>query len=573
MVPSRPKFRPLGWVCESCASRLVTSTSLRSPLQRWASTDAPARRRLPDSPARTRFAPSPTGSLHLGSIRTALFNYLLARRTKGQFILRIEDTDRKRTVPGAEEQLYKDLRWAGLNWDEGPDVHGPHSPYKQSQRNEIYHSHASSLLTTGTAYRCFCTAERLDKLNRSRHERGLPLGYDRYCSEIPLEQSEDRAHKGESYVIRFRVPKLYPQFHDIVYGKTGQGSERVRKLLLEEPVFDDPILIKSDGFPTYHLANIVDDRLMEITHVIRGSEWISSTPLHVALYEAFGWRPPAFAHVPLLVDKNGQKLSKRNFNSDISSFRDEGIFPEALTNFAALLGWSHQQDHDVMDLKRLEENFDLKITKGNTIVAFEKLHFLQEHHAKRKIALGGEEFEQMIRDVTVAMLSEYGAASMSTFIGERKLRDVVASLLKTESLPYRSATQFAKQCGLFFSQPVKGPLSQPAELSVLESLRTAAAAICLTPESEWSAESLRASMTALQPLLTAHQGRDVEKKWRREFYHYLRWALLGGKPGPSLPQTMEILGKNICVRRIQSAALQSRDLDTAASSPHIRTVI
>src|SRR5271155_2154415 len=246
MRPPQSSRRLYGWVCSSCETRQVTQKLREKPSSpRSLSTASPPRKsRLPNSPARTRFAPSPTGNLHLGSIRTALFNYLLARRTRGQFLLRVEDTDQKRTVPGAEDRLYRDLRWAGLEWDEGPTVGGPYGPYKQSERAEIYRSHVRPLVESKKAYRCFCSSERIDKLNRSRHERGLPLGYDRHCTDMPYAEAEDRAHQGQSHVIRFRVPKEYPRFTDLVYGKTGQGNDKGRKLHVDQPVYDDPILIK-----------------------------------------------------------------------------------------------------------------------------------------------------------------------------------------------------------------------------------------------------------------------------------------------------------------------------------------
>jgi len=485
-------------------------------------------------------------------------------------LLRVEDTDQKRTVPGAEDRLYRDLRWAGLEWDEGPTVGGPYGPYKQSERTEIYRSHVRPLVESKKAYRCFCSSERIDKLNRSRHERGLPLGYDRHCTDMPYAEAEDRAHQGQSHVIRFRVPKEYPRFTDLVYGKTGQGNDKGRKLHVDQPVYDDPILIKSDGYPTYHFANIVDDHLMEITHVVRGSEWMSSTPLHVALYDAFHWTPPSFAHVPLLVDKNGQKLSKRNFDSDIASFRDRGIFPDALANFAALLGWSHQQKSDIMNLQELENLFDLKITKGNTIVAFDKLWFLQEQHALRRVVAGEEDFEQMIRDTAVALLEQYGAARVSTFIGQRKLKEVVASLLRAKSLPYRSAPEYAAQCAVFLNAPPARPPYQPSDIKVLPSLRVAAATLCLPPDANWTADVHRSNMGSLQPGLSDERDLKAEKAWRRELYHYLRWALLGGAAGPGLPETMEILGRATCLERIHSAAQELRSFEAVTTRPDIQ---
>ena len=580
MLSPQPCSSLAGWIYHSCQSRLVLKRLSELRHRRWAATEAPPKQarsedrrkpRLPQTPARTRFAPSPTGHLHLGSIRTALFNYLLARRTKGQFLLRIEDTDQKRTVSGAEEQLYKDLRWAGLEWDEGPTVGGEYGPYKQSERSDLYRTEIAQLLHTGKAYRCFCGAARLDQLNRSRHSRGLPLGYDRRCLQQSRSQAEGRAHKGEKHVVRFQVPEKYPKFYDLVYGETGQGDVRVRKLLVDEPVYDDPVLMKSDGLPTYHFANVVDDHLMNVTHVIRGSEWMASTPLHVALYDAFRWEPPAFAHVPLLVDREGQKLSKRNFNSDIYTFQKQGILPHALVNFAALLGWSHLKKNDTMDLKELEEQFNLKITKGNTVVAFEKLNFLQEQHARRKIAAHGEEFEQMIRDVASALLARHGAAEMLHFIRGRRLRDVVASMISSESLPYRSPVQFATSCDVFIEKPDPQIPLKTSDTSFLKSLRTAAAILTLIPEDKWQHEHIRTSMEHIEP---DNNGTHLSnQEWRREYYHYLRWGLLGGATGPNLPRTMEVLGKYTCTERIHSAALTSRDMEIEGTRPVLQPEI
>ena len=427
-----------------------------------------------------------------------------------------------------------------------------------------------NLLLSGHAYRCFCSAERLDELNRRRHEKGLTLGYDRKCAHISAYEAEYRAHNGEAHTIRFRSPQQWPRYNDLVYGKTGHGADKAKKLLVDEPVWEDAILIKSDGFPTYHWANVCDDHDMKITHVVRGAEWMSSTPLHVALYDALGWQPPVFAHVPLLVDQNRQKLSKRNFDSDIASFKHSGVFPEALTNFAALLGWSHQQTNDVMDLKQLEHLFDLKITKGNTIVSFDKLTYLQEQHARRRVNARGEDLEQMIRDAAVAILNKYGAAVVTSFLGKRKLRDVVASMLQAESLAYTSAGDFANQIAFYLTPLGQRPSLEARDPSLLQDLRIAASTLCLVPEEIWTRDIHRSNLSSLQRRASAEgQVSPEEKRWKKELYHYLRWALIGGAAGPSIPETMEILGRAACVLRIQDAAIESRDVETAQTRPSI----
>lgn len=538
-----------------------------------------AKHLLPDHPARTRFAPSPTGNLHLGSIRTALFNYLLAKRTEGQFLLRIEDTDQKRTIPGAEAQLCRDLEWAGLQWDEGPLVGGPYGPYRQSERTKVYGDHAERLLRSKLAYRCYCSAERLDILNRSRHGKGLSLGYDRKCAHLPLDESEDRAQRRESHVVRLRAPDKYPPWHDFVYGNTGKAGQLGRRSLVHDPVYDDPIIIKSDGHPTYHLANVVDDHLMKVTHVIRGSEWMSSTPMHLALYKAFGWEPPLFGHVPLLVDQNNQKLSKRNLDTDIASFRDkQGIFPDALVNFAVLLGWSHQQKSDLLSLNRLEEIFNLKFTKGNAVVSFAKLQFLQERYARQYIAEGGQQFHQMVQKICSILCDICDENHISATLGKRSLEDVVGLILRADWKSYTTAEAFAQRSSNFFRPlaelPAYGLLNSNHPLSAL---RVVAASFLLIPGQQWTAAVHRDNIAAIQPpgTETRPAGEETEEKvkvWRKEIYHFLRWSLMSGVSGPPLPDLMEIMGREVCHLRINRAIKKISEQEQAIhiEQPRVR---
>ncbi|KAK8066127.1 glutamyl-tRNA synthetase [Apiospora hydei] len=351
-------------------------------------------RALPTTPARTRFAPSPTGYLHLGSLRTALFNYLLAKATGGQFLLRLEDTDQTRIVSDAEQRLYEDMKWAGLQWDEGPDIGGEFGPYKQSDRLPIYRQHVKELLDQDKAYRCFCSPERLDEIKKLAMANGEEMtGYDGHCSHIPVPESERRAASGEAHCVRFKThgsgSNFKPLFSDLVYGayKPPPGS------------VDDFIIMKRDGFPTYHFANVVDDHLMEITHVIRGAEWLVSTPRHVGLYDAFGWKSPTFAHVGLLTDQNKQKLSKRHGDIDIASYRNKGYLPEGLLNYVVLLGWSPGKGtkgtSEVMDLQQMVEKFHLRFTRGDIRVS-NKLDFLNNKHKSKFLAQSPEDLQVQV---------------------------------------------------------------------------------------------------------------------------------------------------------------------------------
>ncbi|KKK14919.1 glutamyl-tRNA synthetase [Aspergillus rambellii] len=544
------------WTCLQCRH-----ASSSSPVASNLRTGGNKKTNLPEFPARTRFAPSPTGYLHLGSLRTALFNYLLAKRTGGQFLLRIEDTDQKRTIPGAEQRLYEDLQWAGLQWDEGPVVGGPYGPYRQSERTALYRSHADDLIQNGHAYRCFCSADRLDAFARHRSQAGLPPGYDRKCADISPEESAEKAATGETHVVRLKV-EGYPMFEDLVYGKTGQNRSP-NKLDLIERVYDDPILLKSDGHPTYHLANVVDDHCMKITHVIRGTEWMSSTPLHVALYNAFKWTPPRFGHVPLLVDKSGQKLSKRNADIDLTFFKDkQGIFPETLVNFAALLGWSHTQKSDVFGLEELEQIFNLKITRGNTVVAFEKLWFLQKAHAQRFAANGGPQFDKLTSMVSKAVQSTTPTEQLANILQSRSLNEYVMPLLQADAKSFTNASEFVQRNFTFFTTKLERPVYTPTAGSTIamSTLHTAAAALCLVPErnrntpgsGEGEEEKIRIA---------------TEKAFKKELYHYLRWALSAGAPGPGIPETMQILGRAESVRRLQEA-MHLTTTDAGARSPN-----
>jgi glutamyl-tRNA synthetase len=317
---------------------------------------------------RTRIAPSPTGDPHVGTAFIALFNMCFARQHGGQFILRIEDTDQVRSTRESEEQILKAMKWVGLEWQEGPDVGGPHAPYRQSERSDIYKAHARELVEKGHAFHCFCTSERLEALRAEQMAAKGAVGYDGHCMHLSQNEVATRLAAGEPAVIRMIVPR--------------EGECRIQDMLRGEIVIpwsevDMQVLMKADGLPTYHLANVVDDHLMEITHVIRGEEWISSGPKHVLLYQYFGWQAPAFCHMPLLRNPDKSKLSKRKNPTSILYYQRMGFLPEALLNYLGRMGWSMPDEREKFTLNEMVENFDItRVSLGGPIFDVEKLSWL-----------------------------------------------------------------------------------------------------------------------------------------------------------------------------------------------------
>jgi len=300
---------------------------------------------------RTRFAPSPTGFIHVGSVYGILFDWAYAKKNKGKFIIRIEDTDQKRKVSGAEENLYEGLNWLGLVPNESPLLGGEYGPYRQSERLDIYKKYAQKLVKEGKAYLCFCSQERLDKVRKSQQDKKIMPRYDRCCRNLSKKQIEQNISSGKQYVIRMKVPDDETiEVFDVIRGK----------ILFDSNIIDDQVLVKSDGFPTYHLAAVVDDHLMKISHVIRGEEWISSFPKHVLLYRYFNWEQPVFLHTPILRNLDKSKMAKRENHASLSWFREMGFLPEALLNFLALLGWSHPEQKEIFSLDEFVSLFDLK---------------------------------------------------------------------------------------------------------------------------------------------------------------------------------------------------------------------
>ena len=339
---------------------------------------------MSENPVRVRFAPSPTGHMHLGSARTALYNYLLAKKTGGKFILRIEDTDQKRFVPGAEQELIDGLHWLGLNYDEGPDIGGPYGPYRQTDRHAIYQEHVKLLVDLGKAFPCFCTSERLDQVRLEQQKQKINTHYDGFCRDIEPVEAARRIAAGEKHVVRFKMPKE---------GTTTAVDAIRGPITIENRLLDDSVIMKSDGWPTYHLAAMVDDHLMKITHVFRGSEWLGTFPLHVNIIRAFGWEEPQWVHLSVFLKPSGKgKMSKREtaealkdgYSIFIKDMHELGFIPEGLNNWAALMGWGAGETEDVLALEEMIEKFEIKrLNASPAAINFAKLDYFNGEHIRR----------------------------------------------------------------------------------------------------------------------------------------------------------------------------------------------
>ncbi len=482
-------------------------------------------------PARTRVAPSPTGHMHIATARVALYCYLLARKTGGEFILRIEDTDVQRTVPGSEQEIINGLRWLGLDYDEGPDTGGPHGKYRQTERREIYQSHAKILVDKGNAYPCFCTSERLEKVRQEQMERKENPHYDGTCRVIDLDEAARRIASGEKYVIRFKMP------HE---GTTTAHDHLRGDIFTENQQLNDYVLIKSDGLPTYHLAAIVDDHVMGITHVLRGAEWLSTFPLHVNIVRAFGWEEPVWVHLSLFLKPSGKgKLSKRDgaiamkdgYSVFIKDMNDLGYTPEGVLNWVALMGWGVAED-DVMTLDQMVERFNIdSLTPSPAAINFQKLDHFNGTHIR---LLSTEDLSARIKPNFVAAGLEVQ--------NETLLK--VTPLIRERLVTLDDCLTFAS---FFFQENV---VPTPEEL-VAKGL-----------DAKQSAEIARQAYEILSGLGdVAHAIAEPPMRAYVEESGYsagqvfgiLRVAVTGQKVSPPLFESMEIIGREKVLERLKKA--------------------
>jgi len=484
------------------------------------------------TPVRVRFAPSPTGHMHLGSARTALYDYLIARQTAGQFILRIEDTDRKRYVEGAEKELMDGMHWLGIDWDEGPDKGGPFGPYRQSERKEIYVEHARQLIAMGHAYYCFCSLEQLEKIKKEKQAKKELPHYDGTCRYLDPDEAQQRVNNGENHVIRFKTPQ--------------EGTTKILDLLrgeisIENRTLDDFILLKSDGWALYHLAATVDDHLMGITHVIRGSEWLPTLPLHALIHRAFGWEEPIWIHLSVFLKPSGKgKMSKREatdltkdgYSIFIKDLQGLGYLPEAVINWIALMGWSLDDHTEYFDMVDLIQKFSLKrLNPSPAAINFAKLDYFNKEHIKTLSAI---ELAKRIRP----------------FFTQRGLEVDNPTLEKIAPIINERITTLDDSVNIsnFF---FKNELEYVEERMKIEGL-TMLETINVATEIYTTLESL--SILKVETTETAMQGLLLKLNLSpKQAFTFLREAISAQRVTPPLFQSLEILGKSEVMSRLGNA--------------------
>lgn len=478
--------------------------------------------------ARVRYAPSPTGRFHIGGARTALYNYLLAQQTGGQFIIRIEDTDRRRYVEGAEQEILQALDWLGLIWDEGPDKGGPDAPYRQSERTDLYLRHAEQLVAMDRAYYCFCTHERLERVRAEQQRRKQPPRYDGLCRQLTPEQAAARA-ADEPHVIRFKTPQE---------GVTAARDALRGEIQVENRNLDDYILLKSDGLPVYHLAAMVDDHAMRITHVLRSSEWLPTFPLHVLIYQAFGWEQPIWVHLSVFLNPSGKgKMSKRHAVEGVKSIyaldlRPLGYLPEAVDNWLALMGWSYDDHTEEFTLAELVEKFSIeRLNPSPAAVNYGKLDHFNGVHIRR---LAHAELARRL----VPFFQQAGFS-----VGEDDLAPIVPLIQER----IRTLDEAVDMAGFFFAERVQ---AEPASLvgKGLDAAQSAAAIsqalAAIEGLPEFTHQSLESSLRNLAEQLGLKAG---------QLFGMLRAAVTGQPVSPPLFETMELVGREIVLARLRRA--------------------
>ncbi|MFC1651811.1 glutamate--tRNA ligase [Patescibacteria group bacterium] len=482
---------------------------------------------------KVRFAPSPTGFLHVGGLRTALYNYLFAKKNNGIFVFRIEDTDRNRFIKGATEQIIQTMHWAGIDYDEGPEKGGKNAPYLQSERSEIYKKFAEELVKADKAYYCFCDPVRLTTIRQEQIREKKPPKYDRHCLSLKKEEVEELKKK-KPYVIRLKVPDNQKiKFTDLIRGDVEINSDDL----------DDQILQKSDGYPTYHLANTVDDHLMGITHVIRGEEWIPSTPKHILLYKAFKWDIPEFAHLPLLLNKDKSKLSKRDLCVSVEDYMEQGYLPEAMLNFVALLGWNTKDENEIYSLDELIKQFDLeRVHKGGAVFDLEKLNWINGKYI-RQMKL--EDLTHECKPYLENYLKKIENKIDKSLVNDQYFKEVVnlfqdrlekiADITELVDYFFLKEINYDKKLLIFKKSDL-----EKTKLGLEKTLER----LGKVDLQNWETENLNVILEAVV------KGNDLKPG---DVFWPIRAALSGREASPSPPELLEVFGKERSLERIKEA--------------------
>lgn len=468
---------------------------------------------------RTRFAPSPTGFMHIGNLRTAIFEYLVAKHDNGDFILRVEDTDQNRKVDGAIDFIYNTLKLCNININEGPNNEGKFGPYMQSERLELYKHYAEELVKMGKAYYCFCTESDLEAMREVANKRKVPFMYDGRCSHLTKDEIDEKIKNGEKYVIRQKMPKYgYSIVHDVVYGDVK----------VENKVLEDQILLKSDGYPTYNFANVIDDHLMNITHVIRGNEYLSQTPKYNLLYEAFGWDAPTYIHVPMVLGEDGNKLSKRNGDASFMDLYNEGYLPPAIVNYLVLLGWSPEDNQEVYTMDELIEKFDAnRISKSPSSYDIKKLRWFNQKYIKN---LSDEEYLKFVRPFL-------------TYDVSNKSKEWVDKLL----LIYKEHISYGKEINevvsIFFNDELNISKENKEFLESDENIPIVLKAYYeeINNINEWNVENIAEVINKVKEK-TGLKGKLL--------YMPVRIKISGVEHGPELPDEIYLIGKEKVLDRL-----------------------
>jgi nondiscriminating glutamyl-tRNA synthetase len=488
---------------------------------------------VPQTPVRVRFAPSPTGHLHVGNARTALFNWLFARQQRGTMILRIEDTDIDRSEARFEDQLIADLKWLGLDWDEGPDIGGDYGPYRQSDRLDIYREHAEKLLSEHKAYLCFCTEEELQKdRERATAEHRQPI-YSGKCRAIDPAEAQRRRTAGEPCAIRLRIPEHPIRFHDIVHGNVEFSNE----------VVSDPIILRSSGMPVYNYVVVIDDALMKITHVIRGDDHLSNTPKQVAVYEALGWPVPEFAHLSTILGADRERLSKRHGATSIANFRDMGVLPEALVNYLALLGWAPTGGtREIFSMPELVKEFSLqRVTPSPAVFDMEKLYWLNRHYIKasppeRIEKLAQPYFSQTIGEIFPADTKETAESSAVP-----DLQKWLATIIQLLAPSVDRLDQLPSKASLIFEYDAQAALASPDNADVLAWPNTDAVLARFTYKILEDDSAREGKLTPEQFKKIVNEVKAETGAKGKELFHPVRLVITGSHSGPEFDKLIPIL--------------------------------